>query len=185
MIEEIKSDTQKRMKKSLETLTGAFRKMRTGRAHTSLLDHVVVPYYGTDTPLNQVAAISVGDHRTLTVTAWDPKAVPSMEKAIMNADLGLNPITAGNVMRIPLPPLTEDRRKEMTRVVRQEAETARIAVRNIRRDANHALKALLKDKEITEDEERRAEEHIQKLTGESIKEVDELLQTKESDLMEI
>nr|VFJ65491.1 MAG: ribosome recycling factor [Candidatus Kentron sp. DK] len=185
MIEEIKSDAQARMKKSLESLTDAFRKIRTGRAHTSLLDHIMVPYYGTDTPLNQVAGIAVADSRTLTVTAWDTKAAPAIEKAIRNSELGLNPISAGNVMRIPLPSLTEDRRKDMTRAVRQEAEAARVAVRNIRRDANHSLKTLVKDKDITEDDERRAEEQIQKFTDKSIKEIDELLAAKESDLMEI
>nr|VFJ89183.1 MAG: ribosome recycling factor [Candidatus Kentron sp. H]VFJ91218.1 MAG: ribosome recycling factor [Candidatus Kentron sp. H]VFJ97730.1 MAG: ribosome recycling factor [Candidatus Kentron sp. H] len=185
MIEDVKSDAQGRMKKSLEALMDAFRKIRTGRAHPSLLDHILVRYYGTDTPLNQVASVAIGDHRTLTVTAWDAKIVPAVEKAIMNSDLGLNPVTAGNVMRIPLPPLTEERRREMTRVVRQEAEAARVAIRNIRRDANHTLKALLKDKAITEDEERYAEEHIQKFTDKSIKEIDESLRIKESDLMEI
>lgn len=185
MIEDVKSGAQERMKKSLDALAEAFRKIRTGRAHPSLLEHILVPYYGTDTPLNQVAGIAIGDHRTLTVTPWDAKIVPAVEKAIMNSDLGLNPITAGNVMRIPLPPLTEERRREMTRVVRQEAETARVAIRNIRRDANHSLKSLVKDKAITEDEERRAEEHIQKLTDRSIKDIDELLHAKESDLMEI
>ncbi|VFM95066.1 MAG: ribosome recycling factor [Candidatus Kentron sp. G] len=185
MIEDVKTDAQGRMKKSIESLTGAFRKIRTGRAHTSLLDHILVPYYGTDTPLNQVSNVAIGDHRTLTVTVWDMKAVPAVEKAIMNSDLGLNPITAGNVMRVPLPPLTEERRQDMTRLVRHEAETARVAVRNIRRDANHSLKVLVKDKAITEDEERRAEEHIQKLTDKSIKEIDELLRVKESELMEI
>nr|VFJ48552.1 MAG: ribosome recycling factor [Candidatus Kentron sp. FW]VFJ49934.1 MAG: ribosome recycling factor [Candidatus Kentron sp. FW] len=185
MIEDIKADAQKRMQKSLEALMHVFRKIRTGRAHTSLLDHILVPYYGTDTPLNQVANVSVGDHRTLTVTPWEAKIVPEVEKAIMNADLGLNPVTAGNVIRIPLPPLTEERRREMIRVVRQETETIRIAIRNIRRDANHSLKALVKEKTITEDEERRAEESIQKLTDKSIGEIDELLRVKEADLMEV
>nr|VFK17150.1 MAG: ribosome recycling factor [Candidatus Kentron sp. LPFa]VFK58598.1 MAG: ribosome recycling factor [Candidatus Kentron sp. UNK]VFK68483.1 MAG: ribosome recycling factor [Candidatus Kentron sp. UNK] len=185
MIEDVKVDTQERMQKSIETLINVFRKIRTGRAHTSLLDHILVPYYGTDTPLNQVANISVGDHRTLTVTPWEKKIIPEVEKAIMNADLGLNPITAGNVIRIPLPPLTEERRHEMIRVVRHETETARVAIRNIRRDANHSLKALCKDKMITEDEERRAEESIQKLTDKSITQVDELLHAKEADLMEV
>nr|VFK36731.1 MAG: ribosome recycling factor [Candidatus Kentron sp. SD]VFK40308.1 MAG: ribosome recycling factor [Candidatus Kentron sp. SD] len=185
MIEDIRADTQKRMQKSIEAMINAFRKIRTGRAHTSLLDHVLVPYYGTDTPLNQVASIAVGDHRTLTVTPWEAKIVPEIEKAIMNADLGLNPVTAGNVIRIPFPPLTEERRREMIRVVRHETESVRIAIRNIRRDANHSLKALLKDKEITEDEERRAEESVQKLTDKSIEEIDGLLRIKESDLMEV
>jgi len=185
MIEDVKTDAKTRMGKSLEALTHAFRKIRTGRAHTSLLDHITVPYYGTDTPLNQVANIGVGDHRTLTVTPWEAKIVPEVEKAIMNSDLGLNPVTAGNVIRIPLPALTEERRKEMTRIVRNEAETARVAVRNIRRDANHSLKALVKDKTITEDEQRRAEEHIQKLTDKSIGEIDDLLGVKEFDLMEV
>nr|VFJ87416.1 MAG: ribosome recycling factor [Candidatus Kentron sp. LFY]VFJ96427.1 MAG: ribosome recycling factor [Candidatus Kentron sp. LFY]VFK12691.1 MAG: ribosome recycling factor [Candidatus Kentron sp. LFY] len=185
MIEDIKVDAQERMQKSIEMLVHVFRKIRTGRAHTGLLEHILVPYYGTDTPLNQVASIAVGDHRTLTVTPWEAKIVPEIEKAIMNADLGLNPVTAGNVIRIPLPPLTEERRREMTRVVRHETETARVAIRNIRRDANHSLKTLVKDKAITEDEERRAEESIQKLTDKSIAEVDDLLRIKEADLMEV
>nr|VFK55854.1 MAG: ribosome recycling factor [Candidatus Kentron sp. TUN]VFK61889.1 MAG: ribosome recycling factor [Candidatus Kentron sp. TUN] len=183
MIEGIKTDAQRRMQKSFEALIYAFRKIRTGRAHTSLLDHILVPYYGNDTPLSQVANISVGDYRTLLVTPWEAKIVPEIEKAIMNADLGLNPVTAGNVIRIPLPPLTEERRHEMIRVVRHEAESARVAIRNIRRDANHSLKTLVKDKAITEDEERRAEESIQKLTDKSIGEIDELLRVKEADLM--
>nr|VFK47370.1 MAG: ribosome recycling factor [Candidatus Kentron sp. TC]VFK49953.1 MAG: ribosome recycling factor [Candidatus Kentron sp. TC]VFK62068.1 MAG: ribosome recycling factor [Candidatus Kentron sp. TC] len=185
MIEDIKVDTQKRMQKSIETLARVFSKIRTGRAHTNLLDHILVPYYGMDTPLNQVANISLGDHRTLSVTPWEKKIIPEIEKAIMNADLGLNPITTGNIIRIPLPPLTEERRREMIRVVRHETEIVRVAVRNIRRNANHSLKALLKDKAITEDEERYAEESIQKLTDESIAEIDELLRVKEADLMEV
>nr|VFK30235.1 MAG: ribosome recycling factor [Candidatus Kentron sp. MB]VFK34178.1 MAG: ribosome recycling factor [Candidatus Kentron sp. MB]VFK76722.1 MAG: ribosome recycling factor [Candidatus Kentron sp. MB] len=185
MIEDVKTDAKKRMGKTIETLTHTFRKIRTGRAHTGLLEHILVPYYGTDTPLNQVANISVEDHRTLSVSPWEPKMAPQVEKAIMNADLGLNPVTAGSVIRVPLPALTEERRREMIRMVRHETENIRVAIRNIRRDANHSLKALLKEKTITEDEERRAQESIQKLTDKSIKEIDELLRQKEVDLMEV
>jgi len=173
------------MAKSVEALRHEFAKLRTGRAHTSLLDHVSVKAYGTEMPLNQVASVSVADPRTLLVTPWDKKLVPDVEKGILNSNLGLNPVTAGGVMRVPLPPLTEERRREMTRIVRQEAETARVAVRNIRRDAIHALKAQVKEKELTEDEERRAEDGIQQLTDKHIGEVDELVKEKEADLMEI
>jgi ribosome recycling factor len=185
MIDDIKKDATIRMGKSVESLGHELAKLRTGRAHPSLLDHVMVSYYGSDVPLNQVANINVEDARTLTVSPWEQNMVAPVEKAIMNSDLGLNPNTAGNLIRVPLPPLTEERRKDMIRIVRQEAEQARVAVRNIRRDANHNLKNLVKEKLISEDDERRGEEIIQKLTDQHVKEIDELLEKKEADLMEI
>jgi len=185
MVEDIKKDAKSRMAKSVEALRHELTKLRTGRAHANLLDHVTVPYYGSETPLNQVASISVADPRTLLVQTWEKKLIPEVEKAIMNADLGLNPVTAGDAIRVPLPPLTEERRKEMTRVVRHEAETARVAIRNIRRDANQHLKALIKDEHLAKDAEHRAESEIQKLTDQYIHEVDEVLKEKEQDLMEI
>jgi ribosome recycling factor len=184
MIEEIKKDSSARMSKSLEALKHEFSKLRTGRAQASLLDHVSVSYYGSDTPLNQVASVVVSDARTLTVTPWEKKTVPDVEKAIRNADLGLNPVSAGDVIRVPLPALTEERRKEMTKVVRHEAENARVAIRNIRRDANQHLKGLIKEQHLAKDEEHRAEDEVQKLTDKFIATVDELLKAKEQDLME-
>jgi len=185
MIGEIKQDAVARMEKSITALQQEFAKIRTGRAHTSLLDHVKVPYYGDEMPLNQVANINVSDARTLTVTPWEKNMVPAVEKAIMSSDLGLNPSTSGNVIRVNLPPLTEDRRREMTRIVKAEAEAARVAIRNIRRDANSDFKSLLKEKEITEDEARRAEDEIQKSTDRFVARVDQLLVEKEAELMEI
>jgi ribosome recycling factor len=185
MIEDIKKDAASRMAKSVENLKQELTKLRTGRAHTSLLDHIRVNYYGSDVPLNQVASVSVADPRTLVVSPWEKNMVPVVEKAILNSDLGLNPTTAGTVIRIPLPPLTEERRRDMVKVVRNEGEGGRVAIRNIRRDANSDLKALLKEKEITEDEERRAQDDIQKLTDKYIAEVDKLLEAKEAELMEI
>ena len=185
MIEEITEDAKTRMGKSVEALKTELAKLRTGRAHPSLLDHITVDYYGAQTPLSQVANVAVEDARTLTVTPWEKSMVPVIEKAILESDLGLNPNTAGTVMRIPLPPLTEERRKDMIRIVRQEAEQARVAIRNIRRDANQHLKELTREKEISEDEERRAQEGIQKLTDRFIAEVDKLLEAKEKELMEI
>lgn len=185
MIEDIKNDAAARMAKSVDSLKQELVKLRTGRAHASLLDHITVNYYGSEVPVNQVASVSVGDARTLVVTPWEKNMVPIVEKAIMASELGLNPATAGTVIRIPLPPLTEERRRDMVKVVRQEGEGARVAIRNIRRDANADLKQLLKEKEITEDEERRAQEAIQKLTDKYIQEVDKVLEAKEAELMEI
>lgn len=185
MIEDILKDAKERMAKSVETLRHELTKLRTGRAHTSLLDHIVVDYYGSEVPLKQVANIGVEDARTLTVTPWEKQMVQVIEKAIMKSDLGLNPNTAGTVMRIPLPPLTEERRRDMIKVVKHEAEGARVAIRNIRRDANNDFKELLKEKEISEDDERRAQEQIQKLTDAAIAEVEKVLQAKEAELMEI
>ena len=183
MINDIKKDAETRMGKSIESLKSDLTKIRTGRAHPSLLDHISVDYYGTPTPLSQVAAVNVADARMLTVTPWEKQMVPVVEKAILTSDLGLNPATSGSVIRVPLPPLTEERRREMSKVVRHEGENAKIAIRNIRRDANSDLKTLLKEKEITEDEEKKAEEAIQKLTDKYVAEVDVLLEAKEKDLM--
>ena len=185
MIEDIKKDAASRMGKSLDSLQDQFGRIRTGRAHTSLLDHLKVDYYGNASALNQVAKIAIEDSRTLTVTPWEKDMVAPIEKAIINSDLGLNPSSAGSVIRIPMPPLTEERRKDLVRVVRQEAENARVSVRNIRRDANGDLKELQKEKEISEDEERKGQELIQKATDEYIAKVDEMLKGKEAELMEV
>jgi ribosome recycling factor len=185
MIDDVFRDARDRMHKSLEALKHELAKIRTGRAHPSLLEHVHVKYYGNDVPLNHAAGINVTDARTLSVSPYDKSMTGEIEKAIRDCDLGLNPAASGDTIRVPLPPLTEDRRKELIKVVRHEAEQARIAIRNIRRDANHTLKELTREKEITEDDERRAEERIQKLTDESIASVDELLKHKEQDLMEV
>lgn len=185
MLNDIKKDAAARMQKSVESLKQELSKIRTGRAHTSLLDHIQVEYYGSDVPLSQVSNIGVEDARTLTVTPWEKDMVPVIEKAIMTSDLGLNPATAGTVIRVPLPPLTEDRRKDLIRVVRQEAENGRIAVRNIRRDAISDIKELLKEKEIGQDDERRAEEEIQQITDKHVAAIDSLLAEKEAELMEI
>lgn len=185
MIDDIQKDTKSRMGKSTEALVHELAKLRTGRAHPSLLDHITVSYYGSEVPLSQVANINVEDARTLTISPWEQNMVAPVEKAIMNSDLGLNPNTSGNVLRVPLPPLTEERRKDMIKIVRHEAENARIAIRNIRRDANSQLKELVKEKLVSEDDERRGEELVQKLTDQHIKEVDALLEKKEIDLMEV
>lgn len=185
MIEDIKKDTATRMQKSVESLKNAMAKIRAGRAHTSLLDQVMVPYYGSDVALSQVANVGIEDSRTLTVTPWEKPMLSVVEKAIMTSDLGVNPSSAGMTIRIPIPPLTEERRRDLVKVARNEAEGARIAVRNIRRDANSTLKELLKEKEISEDEERGAEENVQKLTDATIKQVEDVLKEKEADLMEV
>ena len=185
MIDDIKNEASERMEKSLEALGHNFNKIRTGRAHPSLLDGLRVDYYGADTPLNQMANINVEDARTLSLVAWDKSMIPAIEKAIMKSDLGLNPATAGEVIRIPMPMLTEETRKGYIRQARSEAESARVSVRNARRDANAMLKELEKDKEISEDDERRGQEDIQKLTDAFIAKVEKLLAEKEADLMEI
>lgn len=185
MTKDIISDADRRMNKSLEALKQEMAKIRTGRAHPSLLEHITVNYYGSDVPLNQAANVNVLDARTLSITAWDKKMIPDIEKAILNSNLGLNPVTAGDVMRVPLPALTEERRKELIRVVRAEAENAKVAVRNIRRDANHSFKNMIKEKSITEDDERKAEEKVQKLTDDHIAQIDNILAGKEKDMMEI
>ncbi|PWG63908.1 ribosome recycling factor [Sediminicurvatus halobius] len=185
MIEDIKKDAAARMAKSVESLNSDLHKIRTGRAHTSLLDHITVPYYGSEVPLNQVASVSVGDSRTLVVQPWEKNMISVVEKAIMESNLGLTPNSAGQVIRIPLPSLTEERRRDLVKVVREEAEQARVAVRNIRRDANGDLKTLLKEKEITEDDQKRAEQEIQKLTDKYVGEIDALLAAKEEELMAV
>lgn len=185
MLDDIKKDAGERMGKSVAALNQELTKIRTGRAHTSLLDHITVEYYGSQVPLNQVSNVNVEDSRTLTVTPWEKEMVPVIEKAIMASDLGLNPATAGTVIRVPLPPLTEERRKDMIRVVRNEAEGGRIAIRNIRRDAIHDVKDLMKEKMIGEDDEHRAEDEIQVITDKYIADIDALLADKESELMEI
>ncbi|MGH8559368.1 MAG: ribosome recycling factor [Methylococcales bacterium] len=185
MIDDIVKEAESRMHKSVEALKHAFSKVRTGRAHTSLLDHIVVPYYGNETPLKQVANIAVEDARTLTITPWEKQLVPAIEKAILSSGLGLNPSTAGTVIRLPLPPLTEERRKDLVRVVRHEAEQGRVAVRNIRRDANNELKEALKEKLISEDDEHQGIDRVQNSTDRFIKEVDRQLQEKEKDLLSV
>ena len=184
-INDVTTDAKTRMARSIDALRQELSKVRTGRAHPSLLDHVRVSYYGSDMPLNQVANVSVQDARTLGVAPYDKGMVSAVEKAIRDSDLGLNPVTAGTLIRVPLPALTEERRRDLIKVVRHEAEAARVAVRNVRRESNHALKELVKEKLVSEDQERRAEEEIQKLTDRFIAEVDKVLQAKESDLMEI
>jgi len=185
MVEEIHKDAEQRMKKSIEALKAELAKIRTGRAHVSILDHITVEYYGSEVPLSQVAKLNVEDARTLTVIPWDKDMVGKVEKAIMMSDLGLNPSTAGNVIRVPMPMLTEERRRDLVKVVRQEGENAKVAIRNIRRDANGDFKTLLKEKQISEDEERRAEEAMQKLTDSFVAEVDALVEAKAKELMEV
>jgi len=185
MIDEIKADAKKRMDKSIDALKSELSKIRTGRAHPSLLDHLTVEYYGSEVPFSQVANVGIEDSRTLTVTPWEKSMVPVIEKAIMNSDLGLNPASAGTVIRVPMPPLTEERRKDLVRLVKAEAENSRVAIRNIRRDANSDFKDLLKEKEISEDEARKAEDDIQKLTDQHIARIEEVLGEKEKELMEI
>jgi ribosome recycling factor len=185
MIADIKKDAESRMGKSIDALKSELTKLRTGRAHTSLLDHITVDYYGTATPLNQVASVTVSDARTLTVVPWEKNMVSVVEKAIITSDLGLNPAVSGMNIRVPLPPLTEERRKDLIKVVRQEGENARVAIRNIRRDANNDLKSLNKEKEITDDELHKAEDDMQKLTDKYIKDIETLLAAKEKDLLEI
>lgn len=185
MLNDIKKDAGERMAKSVAALKQELTKLRTGRAHTSLLDHITVDYYGSQVPLNQMSNVGVEDSRTLTVTPWEKDLVQAVEKAIMNSDLGLNPASAGTVIRVPLPALTEERRKDMIRVVRQEAENGRIAIRNIRRDAIQDAKELQKEKLIGEDEEHRAEDEIQAITDKYIAQIDQALADKESELMEV
>ncbi len=185
MIDDIQKRTSDRMRKSIEALKHEFAKIRTGRAHPSLLEHVHVNYYGNDVPLSQAANITAEDARTLAIMPWERTMIPVIEKAILTSDLGLNPSTTGTVIRVPLPSLTEQRRKDLIKVVRHETENGRVAVRNIRRDANTELKSAMKDKHISEDDEKRGEELIQKLTDQFTKEIDKLLEEKEADLMAI
>lgn len=185
MIDDIKTEARERMDKSLEAVAHNFNKIRTGRAHPSLLEGLKVEYYGSSTPINQVANINVEDARTLSLTVWDRSMIPDVEKAIYKSDLGLNPATAGEVIRIPMPMLTQETRKGFTRQARHEAESARVSVRNARRDAMAMLKELVKDKEISEDEERRGQDDVQKLTDDYVARIEKLLAKKEADLMEI
>jgi len=185
MINDIKKNTEQKMQKSLEALKSDLSKIRTGRAHTGLLDHVMVEYYGSMVAVNQVANVNLGDARTINVQPYEKNMVGKIEKAIRDSDLGLNPATNGDVIRVPMPMLTEERRRDLAKVVRTEGENAKVAVRNVRRDANDALKKLLKDKEISEDDERRAQDEIQKLTDRYVAEVDKMLQTKEAEIMAV
>lgn len=185
MIDEILEDAEERMSKSVESLKTALLKVRTGRAHPSLLSHISVEYYGALTPLNQVANVSVEDARTLSITLWEKDMVKAVEKAILQSDLGFNPMTAGTVIRIPIPPLTEERRLGLVKVVRQEGEKAKVAIRNIRRDANSDFKELEKESEISEDDSHRAQDQVQKLTDAQVKQVDAVLAEKEVDLMQV
>jgi len=185
VIDDIRKDAESRMKKSLVALDTALKRVRTGRAHPSLLDNITVDYYGADTPLQQLGNISVEEGRTLTISPFDKSLIPQIERAIMTSDLGLNPSTSGSMIRLPLPPLTEETRRDLVKVVRAEAEQAKVAVRSIRRDANSDLKELLKEKEISEDEERRGEELIQQLTDKMVVEVDRVLKEKEEELMTV
>ncbi len=185
MINDVKKTAEQKMAKSVETLKHDLGKVRTGRAHTGLLDHIQVDYYGSPMPLSQVGNVTLADARTITVQPWEKKMIPAVEKAIRDSDLGLNPATSGDVIRVPMPALTEERRKELIKVVRHEAENARIAIRNVRRDANEHLKKLLKDHAVSEDDERHAQQDVQKLTDRFIAEIDKVLAAKESDLMAI
>ncbi len=185
MLNEIKKDADVRMGKSIESLQSELAKIRTGRAHPSILDHITVDYYGSQVPLSQVASIAVEDSRTLTLTPWEKPMVQVVEKAILTSDLGFNPATSGMVIRIPMPLLTEERRRDLIRIVRHEGENTKVAIRNIRRDANSDVKALFKEKDISEDESHGAEDDIQKLTDQHVEEVDAMLQAKEKELLEI
>ncbi|KAA1171142.1 ribosome recycling factor [Marinobacter salinexigens] len=185
MIDDIKAEAEKKMKKSLEALGSAFNKIRTGRAHPSILDSVMVNYYGQDTPLKQVASVTVEDNRTLAVSPWEKNLVPTIEKAIMMSDLGLNPATNGDLIRVPMPMLTEETRRELVKQAKADAEHGRVSIRNARRDANSMIKELLKEKEITEDDERKGEDAIQKLTDRYVAEVETMLKAKEEDLMAV
>jgi ribosome recycling factor len=185
MTADVKKSAEQKMHKTLETLKTDLSKVRTGRAHSGILDHVRVDYYGTQMPVNQVANVTLLDARTISVHPWEKKMVSVIEKAIRESDLGLNPATAGDVIRVPMPPLTEERRRDLIKVVKHEAENARVAVRNIRRDANNTLKDLLKQKTVSEDQERRAQDEIQKLTDRFISEIDKALQNKETDLIAV
>jgi ribosome recycling factor len=184
MINDIKKAAEQRMQKGIEALKEEMRRLRTGRAHAGLLEHVMVEYYGTNVPIKQTANISVEDARTLVVTPWEKNIVSAVEKAIINAGLGLNPVTAGQVIRVPLPPMTEERRRDLVKVVRQQAESGRVALRSVRREAIDDLKDLLKEKLVTEDEERRGQEEIQKLTDRYVAQIDALLKDKEAEIME-
>lgn len=185
MLDDIKKDAAERMQKCVLALRNELKKLRTGRAHPSLLEHIRVDYYGNEVPLNQVANIALEDARTITVTPWEKSMVQAIEKAIMKSDLGLNPNTAGTVIRVPMPPLTEERRRDLAKVVRHEAENARVAVRNVRRDVNQDLKDLLKEKLVSQDDDRRAQDDVQKLTDKYVAEIDQVMAEKEKELMQV
>jgi ribosome recycling factor len=185
MLDDIKKDAVVRMTKCVQTFQGELKKLRTGRAHPSLVEHLKVDYYGSDVPLQQVASISVEDARTLVISPWEKSVVQAIEKAIHKSDLGLNPMTAGTVIRVPMPPLTEERRRDITKVLRHDAENARVAVRNVRRDVMSDIKDALKEKMISQDDERRAETEIQKLTDKHVAEIDQVLAAKEKEVMQI
>ena len=185
MLDEIKNNAEQKMQKSLESLKNDLAKVRTGRAHVGLLDHVMVEYYGSMVAVNQVANVNLGDARTINVQPFEKNMIGKVEKAIRDCDLGLNPATNGDLIRVPMPMLTEERRRDMIKIVRTEAEAAKVSIRNARRDANDALKKLIKDKEISEDDERRAQDEVQKMTDKAVIEVDKLLQLKEVDLMAV
>ena len=185
MLDDVKKTAEQRMQKSLEALRNDLGKVRTGRAHTGLLDHVMVEYYGSMVAVNQVANVTLGDARTINVQPYEKSMIGKVEKAIRDGDLGLNPATKGDLIRVPMPMLTEERRRDLIKVVRGEAENAKVSVRNVRRDANDSLKKLLKDKEISEDDERRMQDEVQKLTDRNVAEIDKMLQTKETDLMAV
>lgn len=185
MLQDIRKDAESRMQKSIDSLRNELSKIRAGRAHPSLLEHVRVDYYGTETPLTQIANVTVQDARTLAVSPWEKDMVGKIERAILESDLGLNPATNGTLIRVPLPPLTEERRRELGKVVRNEGENAKVAIRNVRRDANNDVKELLKEKEVSEDEARRSEDDIQKITDRFVKEIDDIVKEKEADLLEV
>ena len=185
MLEDLKKDARERMAKCVATFQGDLKKLRTGRAHPSLVEHLKVDYYGSEVPLQQVASIAVEDGRTLVISPWEKSVVQAIEKAIFKSDLGLTPMTAGTVIRVPMPPLTEERRKEITKMLRHDAENARVAVRNVRRDVMADIKELLKEKEISQDDERRAETEVQKLTDKHVADVDGLLAAKEKEVMQV
>ena len=185
MIEDIKKDAAERMAKCVAALRNELKKLRTGRASTNLLEHLRVDYYGSEVPLQQVANVAVEDSRTLTVVPWEKQMVPVIEKAIMKSDLGLNPATAGTVIRVPLPALTEERRRDLSKVVRHEGENARVAIRNVRRDVMHELKEMLKEKLVSEDDDHRAQDEVQKLTDKYVGEVDQVIAEKEKELMQV
>jgi len=185
MINDIKKSAEQKMQKSFEALIIGFGKIRTGRAHTGILDHITIDYYGSPVPISQVANVNLADSRTINVTPWEKNLLGQIEKTIRDSDLGLNPVTVGEIIRVPMPVLTEERRRDLTKVVKQEAEAARVSMRNIRRDANTHLKTMLKEKEIAEDDERRGQDEVQKLTNHHISEIDKILQAKEVELMSV
>ncbi len=185
MLDDIKKDARERMAKCVQNFQSDLKKLRTGRAHPSLIEHLKVDYYGSEVPLQQVASISVEDGRTLVVSPWERSVVQAIEKAIQKSDLGLNPVTAGTIIRIPMPPLTEERRRDITKILRHDAENARVAVRNVRRDVMNAIKELLKEKQVSQDDERRAEGEVQKLTDKHVADVDQLLAAKEKEVMQV